>query len=68
MNSIVSMVTGVIAAGITGAIAVVVITNVLLAAGLSASTGLWPIIILLIPVMIIMAIVGGLAFLAASRY
>jgi hypothetical protein len=60
-SNVASIVVGVIVASVVGGIGVVVITNTLAAAGVTG--GLWSIIYLLIPTMVIMAIVGAFALL-----
>jgi hypothetical protein len=60
-GSVAQVVVGVIVASVVGGIGVVVITNTLAAAGVTG--GLWSIIYLLIPAMVIMAIVGAFLYL-----
>lgn len=60
-GSVAQIVVGVIVASVVGGIGVVVITNTLAAAGVTG--GLWSIIYLLIPAMVIMAIVGAFLYL-----
>jgi len=63
MSFVAQVIVGVIVAAVAGGIGVLVITNTLAAAGIVG--GLWPIIYLLIPALVIMAIIG--AFTAVTR-
>jgi hypothetical protein len=62
-NAIAAVIVGVIVAAVAGAVGVLVITNTVSAAGITG--GLWPIIYLLIPALVIMALVG--AFIYVTR-
>jgi hypothetical protein len=62
-NAVAAVIVGAVIASVVAALGVVIITNTLLGVGVTG--GLWPIIYLLLPALVIMSLVG--AFLYVTR-